>query len=72
MPVKNCVQSVGALRALLELRRQREETYFHVAVQAICLARMFQDLAVRSAKVLVRVMESPAAAPNSTYTELTD
>ena len=69
MPVKYWVQSVGALRALLEVRRQKKETYFQVAVQAICLARMFQDLAVRSAKVLVRVMVSPAAAPNSTYTE---
>ena len=48
MPVKNCVQSVGALRALLEVRRQREKTYFQVAVQAICLARMFQDLGVKS------------------------
>ena len=49
MPVKYWVQSVGALRVLLEGRRQREETYFHLAVQAICLARIFQDLAVKSA-----------------------
>ena len=69
MPVKYWVQSVGALRALLEVRRQREETYFHLAVQAICLARMFQDLAVKSEYVLVRVIVSPAAAPNSTYTK---
>ena len=43
--------------------------YFQLAVQEICLARMFQDLAVRSWKVLVRVTVSAAAAPNSTYTE---
>ena len=31
---------------------------------------MFQDLADKSAKLLVRVMVSPASAPNSTYTKL--
>ena len=45
-------------------------TYFHVAVQAICLARMLYVLAVvMSPQVLVRVMVSVAVAPNSTYTE---
>ena len=42
-------------------------TNFQVAVQAICLVRMFQLFATVSS-VCFRVTESVADAPNSTYT----
>ena len=45
-------------------------TYFHLAVQEICLARMLNVLAdVVLAYVLVKVMVSVEVTPNSTYTD---
>ena len=43
-------------------------TYFHVSVQAICVARMFQVLVLVSPSVVFSAMESVAEVPNSTYT----
>ena len=40
-----------------------------MAVHAICLAKMFHDLAATSAIVIVSLTESVLVAPNSAYTE---
>ena len=61
---------MGALGIFVKMRiiiLDRQVLYFQLAVQDICLARMFQDLAVASS-VCFRVMESVDVAPNSTYT----
>ena len=70
--MKYWTQSVGALRKFCNNKRKinildRQVLYFQLAVQDICLARMFQLLEFASS-VWVRVMESLDVAPNSTYT----
>ena len=44
------------------------EIYFQLAVQAICLARMFHCFGEVSPYVCFRLTESLVSAPNSTYT----
>ena len=69
--MKYWTQSVGALRIFGKKKvswKKVVRTYFHVSVQAICLARMFQVLVLVSPSVVFSAMESVADVPNSTYT----
>ena len=69
--LKYWTQSVGALKIICKNGKKillTNKLYFQLAVQDICLARMLHCLEVVSPYVCVRVTESVALVPNSTYT----